>query len=161
MKKIPLLVGAILVLALISIAPSAPKPDASALQFGEVSLSKTGVLSLQGQSARYILVPEDKYPGELRGLALIDLNAHVYVARFFVPGGIGVEGFFDICFQVKDTNITSALVENAGSLERINGTTCVRSCSYVFDSEKGMLFKTDSTEAIPTGISLTSYLKSQ
>jgi hypothetical protein len=158
MKWVPLIVSAVLVSLLIDAASSDQKDNSSAIQFGELSISKTGILSISGQSAQYLLVPKDKYPAELRGVALVDLNARIYVARFFEPAGIGVEGFFDVCFEVKRGGVTTALVKNAGSLERIGGATYARSCSYVFDSQKKVLLKTAFAEAKPVEISLVKYL---
>ncbi|HEY5915487.1 MAG TPA: hypothetical protein VJA21_33300 [Verrucomicrobiae bacterium] len=159
MKWVPFFVAAVLVSFLIGAAPSTQKDDSSAIRLGDLSISKTGVLSINGQASRYLLVPEDKYPAELRGIALVDLNAGIYVARFFEPGGVGVEGFFDICFQVKGRHVTTALVKNAGSLERIAGATYARSCSYVFDAEKGVLLKTAFAETKPAETSLAKHLK--
>ena len=121
MKLVSFFVALVVVLLIVNAAPSAQQSDLSSLQFGKLSISKTGVLSINGQSLQYILVPEDKYPAELSGMALVDISAQIYVARFFEPSGIGVEGFFDVCFQVKGKEITTALVQNAGSLERIGG----------------------------------------
>jgi hypothetical protein len=159
MKRFSFLAAVVLVSLLIGAAPSAQKGDSSVLLFAELSLSKTGVLAINGQSAQYLLVPKDKYPAELRGLALVDLNARIYVARFFEPSGVGVEGFFDVCFQVKGRDVTTAVVQNAGSLERIGGATYARSCSYVFDSEKKVLLKTAFAEGKPVEVSLAKHLK--
>ena len=120
MRRVPVFVVAALVCLLIAAAPFVKKGDSSILQFGELVIAKTGVLSIADQSARYLLVPEEKYPAELRGIAVIDLDARIYVARFFEPSGTGVEGFFDVCFRVKDREIVAALVENAGSLEPVS-----------------------------------------
>ena len=159
MKLVSFFVALVVVLLIVNAAPSAQQSDLSSLQFGKLSISKTGVLSINGQSLQYILVPEDKYPAELRGMALVDISAQIYVARFFEPSGIGVEGFFDVCFQVKGKEITTALVQNAGSLERIGGVSYAKSCSYIFDSEKQVLLKTDFVETKPLEISLTNHLK--
>ncbi len=159
MKWVLFFVAVVFVSFLIGAAPSAQKDDSSAIRFGDLSILKTGVLSINGQSSQYLLVPEDKYPAELRGVALIDLNGGIYVARFFEPGGVGVEGFFDVCFQIKGRDVTTALVQNAGSLERIGGATYARSCSYVFDSEKRVLLKTAFAEAKPVELSLAKHLK--
>jgi len=145
--------------AIVGAAPSIKKDGSSNLQFGELFISRTGMLSINGQSAQYLLVPEEKYPAELRGIAVIDLNEKIYVARFVEPGGVGVEGFFDVCFQIKGKEIATALVNNAGSLERIAGVTYARSCSYVFDSEKQVLLKTAFSESKSVEVSLTKRLK--
>ena len=149
-----LLVGAVMGASLLP-----KKRDNSAFRLGEFAISRTGMLSIEGPSAQYLLVPRDKYPAQLRGLALIDLDEKIYVARFFEPGGIGVEGFFDVCFQRKNGVILTGQIKNAGSLERINGSTYVKSCAYVFDSDKRVVLKTDSADTKPTEISLVGPLK--
>jgi hypothetical protein len=158
-KAAVLLTGLLLVCIVIGGSLLPKKRNSAAFQFGEFAISETGILSIEGQSAQYMMVPRDKFPAQLRGVAVIDIAEKVYVARFFEPGGVGVEGFFDVCFQLKNGKILASRIENAGSLERINGSTYVKSCSYVFDSEKRVLLKTDSADTKPTGISLVDSLR--
>jgi hypothetical protein len=140
MKKTAAFVTALLLVSVvIGTLLLSKKRDNAAFQFGEFEISETGILSIAGQSAKYLMVPRDKYPAQLRGIAVIDLDEKVYVARFFEPGGVGVEGFFDVCFQLKNGEIFTSRVENAASLERINGSTYIKSFSYVFDSKKRVL----------------------
>jgi hypothetical protein len=163
MKKTAALVTASLLFCVcVAIAASLlpKKKGNSVYHFDEFTISGSGILSIPHSSAEYLLVPREKYPwAELTGLAAVDLGEKVYVARFFEPGGIGVEGFFDVCFQLKNGEILAGRIENAGSLERINGSTYVRSCSYVFDREKRMLFKIDSSRARQTEVPLVDRLK--
>ena len=164
MKKTAAFVTASLLFCVcVAIAASLlPKKEGnSGYHFDEVTISRDGILSIRHSSAEYLLVARENCPwAELTGVAAIDLDEKVYVARFFEPGGVGVEGYFDVCFQLKNGKIHSSRVENAGSLERINGSTYVRSCSYVFDREKRMLLKIDSNgRARQTEVPLVDRLK--
>src|SRR5690349_16862419 len=93
--------GLSLLFAVMGASPAVKKRNNSVVQFGECTISRTGILSVEGQSAQYLLVSRDKYPAQLKGIAIVDLAEKVYVARFFEPGGTGVQGFFDVCFQIK------------------------------------------------------------
>jgi hypothetical protein len=157
LKRTAFVTGSLLfcVCVVVSASLLAKKEGNSVYHFDEFTISGSGILSVQHNSAEYLLVPREKYPwAELRGIAAIDLDEKVYLARFFEPGGVGVEGFFDVCFQLKNGELLTGRVENAGSLERINGSTYVRSCSYVFDSDKRMLLKIDSAHNEQTQVSL-------
>lgn len=160
MKKI---VAFIAVLLVVSVAMAASllskKQDNAAFQFGEFKISGDGILSIKGQSVHYLIVSRDKFPANLIGIAVINLDEKVYVARFFESGGIGVEGFFNVCFQLKNGKIFTNQIENAGSLERIKGSTYVKSCSYVFDSEKRVLLKIDSANTKPIEVVLVDQPK--
>jgi hypothetical protein len=160
MKRIAIVLSALLLVCAVIGASCVPKKRSdSAFHFGEFAISRTGLLSIEGQSAQYRLVPRDKYPAELRGIAIIDLAERTYVARFFEPSGIGVEGFFDICFQLRHGRVFSGQIMNAGSLERINGVTYIRSCAYVFDSEKRVLLKVDTNPTNSMAVSLAQPLE--
>ena len=126
------------------------------IRFGEVSISHSGTLSLLGQSRQYLIVPRDKYPADLTGLSIINVDKGIYVARFFEPGGVGVEGYFDVCFKVSGGKVFAQVIERGGSLERIGATTYIRSCSYVYDTDKDRLLKLESTGADTNVISFSN-----
>ena len=160
MRNTVAFVTASLLVCVVMGAALAPiKRDNSVFRFGEFTVSRTGILSIDGQPAQYLLVPQDRYPAQLRGIAVIDLDDKVYTARFFEPGGIGVEGFFDVCFKVRNGVILTSGFKSAGSLERITGSTYVKSISYVFDSEKRVLLRVDSVDTKPARVSLVDRMK--
>lgn len=140
-KKVAAIIISIgLVVAVISRIRS--EKDESAIQLGKIVVSRSGMLSIKGQSVQHQIVPVEKFPAQLHGLSIIDCKTDLYVARFFEPGGIGVEGYFDVCFELRDGVVFLKVVNNAASVERMEDeTTHVRSCSYMFDSVKRVLLK--------------------
>ena len=153
-KAAAFITGSLLTCFVMGAALAPKKRDDSVFQFGEFTVSRTGVLSMEGQSARYLLVPQERYPAQLRGIAVIDLDEKVFVARFFEPGGVGVEGFYDVCFQLRNGGILTSGFKNGGSLERIAGSTYVKCASYIFDSEQRALLRVDSADAKAARVSL-------
>jgi hypothetical protein len=160
MKAMAVFITALLVLliAATTLLP-AKEHDNTAFQFGEFKISAQGVLSIRNQSTHYLIVPQDKIPANLVGIAAVNLDEKMYVARFFEPGGIGVEGFFDICFRLKNGQIFTSKIENAASIERIKDATYVKSCSYIFDSEQHVLLKIDCSNAGPMKVEFVDHLK--
>lgn len=160
MKKFVILFAVFLVLAVFGQVVSCKKRNSGLIQFSEFAISASGLLSINGQSTQHLMVPRERYPSQLRGLAVIDIDESVYVARFFQPGGVGVEGFFDVCFQVKNGKVRSRTIENAASIERINSATYAKSNSYLFDSERHLLLKVESSNSIkPTEIVFGEIMK--
>ena len=137
----------------------APKGNVGGLTFGEFTISRSGLLSLVGKPSQYMIVPQDRFPAELRGLAVVDLRHGVYVARFFEPAGTGVESFFDVCFQIRSGNVFSRTIDNTAGLERIDSAVIARSCTYIFDTEKRSLLRIECENAKSSEISLLGPLK--
>jgi hypothetical protein len=148
-KNIAFVIALLVALAVTVASLISKKQDDAAFQFGEFEIFHDGELSIKGQSEHCLLVPRDKFPADLMGIDIIDLDEKVYVARFWEPGGIGVKGFYDVCFQLKNGKAFISQIEDAGSLERdpVDGSTYIKNCSYVFDS--GKLLKIDSAEIKP------------
>lgn len=131
----------------------------SKFDFDEFVITKTGLLTIKGRTNQFLLIPEERYPGELRSVTVLDFDDHVYVARFGEPGGIGVEGFYDICFQFKDGKILADAFELAGSLERFTDKVYVRSSAYIYDRLDKKVFRIKYGETMmPLPVAMTNAL---
>jgi hypothetical protein len=131
----------------------------SRFEFGAFVITKTGLLKIKGQTNEFLLLPEIRYPGELRSVFLLDLQDQIYLARFGEPGGIGVDGFYDICFQIKAGKVLTHGFELGGSLERVSDKMFMRSSSYLYDrASKTVLKLKYGDPATPTTIAVTNVL---
>jgi len=137
-----------LVCSLVYLRPFRNNDEQEFLQFGEIKISTTGLVRVKNDPAQYRIVPVEKYPAELRGVSLVDCRNQIYVARFFEPAGIGVEGFFDVCCQLKQEKLLVRFIDNSASLERIGSSNYITTCSYIYDSETARLFKCESKNII-------------
>lgn len=158
-RPVAFVTSAILICLVVGAALLPTKRDKSLFPIGEFTVSRTGLIAIDGQSAQYLLVPRERYPAQLRGIAVIDLDEQIYVARFFEPGGVGAEGFVDVCFQMKNGAILTSGFKKAGSLERIAGSTYVKSVCYTFDAEKRRLLRIGSADTKPTEVILADRLR--
>jgi hypothetical protein len=131
----------------------------SRFDFDAFAITKTGLLTLKGRTNEFLLVPRARYPGELRSVMALDFQDQVYVARFGEPGGVGVEGFYDICFQIKGGKVLTHSFELAGSLERVSDKVFVRSSAYIYDRADKRVFKVKYGEPVtPLPVSMTNVL---
>ena len=131
-----------------SAKPSSPAVSRSSFDFDAFAITKTGLLTLKGRTNKFLLVPQARYPGELRSVMTLDFQDQVYVARFGEPGGVGVEGFYDICFQIKGDKVLTHSFELGGSLERVSDRVFVRASAYVYDRADKKVFKVKYGEPV-------------
>jgi hypothetical protein len=140
--------------------PGGPTVLRSKFDFDTFVITKSGLLTLKGQTNEFLLIPGTRFPGELRSLQALDFQDRIYVARFGEPGGIGVEGFYDICFQIKAGKVLTHSLELGGSLERISDKVLVRSSSYLYDRADKKVLKIQQDEpATPMSVALTNVLR--
>lgn len=138
---------------------SAPAVSRSTFHFDAFAITRTGLLTLKGRTNEFLLVPQARYPGELRSVTALDFQDQVYVARFGEPGGVGVEGFYDICFQIKGGKVLTHSFELGGSLERVSDKVFVRSSAYVYDRADKRVFKLKYGEPVtPLPVAMTNLL---
>jgi hypothetical protein len=140
-------------------APAVPAVPHSRFDFDAFTIAKTGLLTLKDRTNEFLLVPQARYPGELRSVMALDFQDQIYVARFGEPGGIGVEGFYDICFQIKGGKVLTHSFELGGSLERVSDKIFVRSSAYIYDRADKTVFKVKYGEpATPAPVAMTNVL---
>ena len=145
-------------------AQQAAKSSASAVSrstfhFDAFAITRTGLLRLKGRTNDFLLVPQARYPGELRSVTALDFQDQVYVARFGEPVGVGVEGFYDICFQIKGGKVLTHSFELGGSLESVSNKVFVRSSAYVYDRADKRVFKVKYGEPVtPLPVAMTNLL---
>lgn len=136
-----------------------PAVSRSRFDFDAFVITKTGLLTLKGRTNEFLLIPQARYPGELCSVMALDFQDQVYVARFGEPGGIGVEGFYDICFQIKGGKVLTHSFELGGSLERVSDKVFVRSSAYVYDRADKRVFKVKYGEPVtPLPVAMTNVL---
>ena len=99
-----------------------------------IAISGSGLVSILGTTAQYQIAPLNRghYP-QLRAVAAVDLDHEVYLARFFEPGGTGVQSFYDVCFRIQNGRVFSKTIDAAAAIERIGNRVLPRSVAYVFD----------------------------
>ena len=142
---------------------SAPAVSQCTFHFDAFAITRTGLLTLKGRTNEFLLIPRARYPGELRSVTVLDFQDQVYVARFGEPGGVGVEGFYDVCFQIKGRKVLTHSFELGGSLERslvpVSDDVHVRSLAYVYDRADKKVLKVKYGEpVIPLPVAMTNLL---
>ena len=83
-----------------------------------IAISGSGLVSILGTTAQYQIAPLNRghYP-QLRAVAAVDLDHEVYLARFFEPGGTGVQSFYDVCFRIQNGRVFSKTIDAAAAIE--------------------------------------------
>jgi hypothetical protein len=159
---VKILFRALVLTALTGSCVGAASGSSGGITVGDFVISRAGVLHRRDSKTEYLLVPKQKYPAELRSVINVDVVSRVMVARFFESGGVGVEGFFDVCFQNRGNTIVAEFVNHSGSVERLeNGEVHARAITYFYVTQLHVLMAldpgTDTPKAVPLRTELARF----